>query len=188
MPRVIVYIGLLISFVVGILVLHGKENSKTMNTQPTPSSSGLSISSQAFAPGAEIPATYTCKGKNVNPPLNISGMPEAAKSLVLVLHDPDGVGGDFVHWVVWNIPVSAGAISENSLPVGAAQGQNGGGQNKYMGPCPPAGTGTHHYLFELYSLDKTLSLKPDTDRDQLQKAMQGHILSQATLTGLFSTQ
>lgn len=184
-PRVVVYTGLLISFAVAFLVLHGRENVSRMDNQPLVANSNLSLASQEFKDGEQIPAKYSCKGENINPPLNIAGVPTEAKSLVLVLHDPDAVGGDFVHWVMWGISVSTSVISDNSLPAGAIQGQNGAGQNKYMGPCPPAGTGTHHYVFELYALDKTLGLKAGASREKLQQAMNGHILGTSTLTGLF---
>ncbi|MBI2589316.1 YbhB/YbcL family Raf kinase inhibitor-like protein [Candidatus Saccharibacteria bacterium] len=148
----------------------------------------LRLGSPVFKDGEAIPATYTCKGQNVNPPLNIVGIPASAKSLALVVHDPDAVSGDFVHWIMWDMPMSVANIDVNMVPDGAIQGVNDGGKNGYMGPCPPAGTGTHRYMFELHALDKTLSLPPATNRDQLQKAMQGHILAKHTLIGLFSAQ
>ncbi|OVE79096.1 hypothetical protein BVY00_01140 [bacterium G20] len=148
--------------------------------------SQLGLSSPVFRDGANIPIPYTCKGSNVSPPLNITGVPRAAQSLALIMHDPDAVSGDFIHWLMWDIPVSTQAIITISVPVGAVQGVNNAGQSKYMGPCPPAGTGTHRYIFELYALDKTLGLPAGADRDQLQKSMAGHILAQHTLTGLFS--
>lgn len=153
--------------------------------QPNATDSSLALASQAFADGTSIPAQYTCKGQNINPPLSIMGVPAGAKSLSLIMHDPDAVSGDFVHWTMWDIPAPTESIAVNTVPAGAIQGINGGGKNRYMGPCPPAGTGTHRYMFELYALDKTLDLKPDTSRDQLQKAMEGRIIAQYTLTGLF---
>lgn len=147
----------------------------------------MKLASQVFDDGAQISAQYTCKGQNVNPPLSITGVPAKAKSLSLIMHDPDAVSGDFVHWTMWDIPTSTEIIAVNSVPAGALQGINGGGKNQYTGPCPPAGTGTHHYLFELYALDEMLSLKPGASRDQLQNAMAGHILAQHILTGLFAT-
>ena len=157
-----------------------------MPTQPNITNSSLKLASQVFDDGAQIPAQYTCKGQNINPPLNIIGVPAGAKSLALIMHDPDAVSDDFVHWLLWDMPTSTGTIAVNSVPAGAIQGINGGGRNQYMGPCPPAGTGIHHYLFELYALNKTLGLPPATNRDQLQKAMQGHILAQHTFTSLFA--
>ena len=158
-----------------------------MDATPSSTNSSLALLSQVFREGTQIPVLYTCKGQNINPPLSITGVPAGAKSLALIVHDPDAipvVGFDFVHWIVWDISTSTETIAVNSVPAGAVQGLNSRGQNKYMGPCPPAGTGTHHYLFELYALDKILGLPPATSRDQLQNAMAGHILAQHTLTGL----
>lgn len=157
-----------------------------MPTQPIIANSSLKLTSQAFGDGAQIPELYTCKSQNINPPFSIMGVPAGAKSLTLIMHDPDAVSGDFVHWTMWDIPVSTASITANSVPASAVQGMNGGGGNKYMGPCPPPGSGTHHYMFELYALDKTLGLKSGTSRDQLQKALAGHVVAQYTLTGLFS--
>ena len=154
----------------------------------TPTLNSLSLTSPEFNEGAPIPASYTCKGQNINPPLNITGVPQKAQSLALILHDPDAVNGDFVHWLVWDMPASTKNIAANSVPVGAIQGANGSGQPKYMGPCPPAGTGTHRYMFELYALDNTIDLQAGANRDELEKTIQGHVLAKQTLTGLFSAQ
>lgn len=149
-------------------------------------SSKLALTSTAFGEGAPIPTLYTCKGQNTSPPLDITGVPNTAKSIALVMHDPDAVSGDFVHWLIWNIPVSTTSIAASSVPTIAVQGQNGRGQNGYTGPCPPAGTGTHHYIFELYALDKTLDLPAGASSAQLEAAMTGHVIAQHTLTGLFA--
>lgn len=147
----------------------------------------LKLFSQVFSEGAAIPATYTCKGQSINPPLNIMGVPSGAKSLALIMHDPDAASGDFVHWLVWDIPTSTETIAVNSVPPGAIQGTNSANKSQYIGPCPPAGTGTHRYMFELYALDTALTnLNMETNKEQLQKAMEGHIVAQHTLTGLFS--
>ena len=145
----------------------------------------ISLSSRAFDDNAAIPAKFTCKGENINPALNISGIPDGAQSLALIMHDPDAVGGDWVHWLAWNIPASTNEISENSVPADAVEGMTSFGKPGWGGPCPPAGTGTHHYIFELYALDTKLNLGPSSGRDQLENAMQGHVLGQATLTGMF---
>lgn len=146
----------------------------------------LQLISSAFKDGDPIPPAYTCKGQNINPPLNILNIPGDTRSLALIMHDPDAVSGDFVHWLVWDISTAVDIISPNSVPVGAIQGQNGAGKDNYMGPCPPSGSGTHHYIFELYALDSTLGVPKGATRESLQKAMEGHILAQTTLTGLFS--
>lgn len=148
----------------------------------------LRLTSPEFKQGAVIPPQYTCKGQDINPPLNIMGVPQTAKSLALIMHDPDAVGSDFTHWVVWDIPTNTETIAANSVPIGAIQGINGFGTNRYGGPCPPSGSGTHRYMFELYALDTTLSLNPDTSREKLQDIMKGHILAQYTLTGLVAAE
>lgn len=148
----------------------------------------LKLFSQVFGEGAAIPATYTCKGQNINPPLNIMGVPSGAKSLALIMHDPDAVSGDFVHWLVWDIPTSTETIAINSVPPGAIAGTNSANKSQYIGPCPPPGTGTHRYMFELYALDTALTnLNMETNKEQLQKAMEGHVIAKYTLTGVFSS-
>lgn len=148
----------------------------------------MQILSSAFKHGETIPEQYTCRGQNINPQLIFVDVPTGTKSLALILHDPDALNGDFVHWLIWDIPISANSIASSNLPVGAVQGQNGVGSNKYIGPCPPAGSGTHRYMFELYALNFSLNLKPDTNRQKLEEAMKGHVIEQATLTGLVAAQ
>lgn len=155
-----------------------------MDDQPKDPNSNLSISSTAFKENEEIPRQYSCKGENTNPPLTITGAPADTKSLALIMHDPDAPSGDYVHWLAWDMPANTASINANSVPVGAIQGVNSNSQNRYMGPCPPSGT--HHYIFELYALNKTLGLDSSTDRDHLKEAMSGHVLTEAKLTGLFS--
>jgi hypothetical protein len=127
-----------------------------------------------------IPDKYTCAGENINPPLNVTNIPENTKTLALIIDDPDAPHGTFDHWVMWNIPVKE-RIEENSIP--GAEGKNGRGENKYMGPCPPAGT--HHYHFTIYALDVKLELNLDTDKKALLNAMKDHILATSELIGLY---
>jgi len=141
----------------------------------------LTITSPAFKNNGSIPDKYTCDGTNTNPELNISGVPENAKSLALIVDDPDAPSGTFVHWVMWNIPVSS-KIEENS--VGGMQGKNGKNENKYTGPCPPRGT--HHYHFKMYALDSMLDLSLNTDKEALLKAMEGHVLAMGELVGEYN--
>jgi Raf kinase inhibitor-like YbhB/YbcL family protein len=145
---------------------------------------GLLLTSPAFKESEEIPKQYTCKGDNVSPPLNITGVPSGTKSLALIMHDPDAIGSDFTHWLMWDIPTNTKAIAANSVPVGALQGSNGYDNTSYAGPCPPAGSGTHRYIFELYALGNTLNLTSAASRGDLQEAMKDHVLAQSTLTGL----
>jgi Raf kinase inhibitor-like YbhB/YbcL family protein len=146
----------------------------------------MQIVSSVFRDGSPIPPQYTCKGQNVSPPLNFINIPGDSQSLALIMHDPDAVSGDYVHWTMWDIPAITDTVAANSVPVGAIQGLNSNNQNQYMGPCPPAGTGTHRYIFELYALDTSIGLPAKTTRDELMKAMDGHIIEQHSLAGTFS--
>ena len=141
----------------------------------------LTVTSSSFSNNGNIPAKYTCQGEQVSPPLKITGIPSGAKTLALILHDPDApMQGGFTHWVVWNIPTD-GNLSENFK--GADQGWNGAKKSGYIGMCPP--TGVHHYHFMVYALDTRLTLDKNTDKAGLEKAMTGHILAQGELVGLY---
>src|SRR6201982_953748 len=137
-----------------------------MNAAPS-----ISISSPAFQAGGDIPAKFTCNGTNVSPELKISGVPNEAKSLVLIVDDPDAPRGLFTHWIAWNIDPKATDIAENSPQAGAIQGTNDFGKPNYGGPCPPSGT--HRYFFKLFALDTKLDLKPTARRAELDAAMKG---------------
>ncbi len=143
----------------------------------------MRITSPAFAHNGGIPAKYTCDGGDASPPLMLENIPGTAKSLALIVDDPDAPAGTWVHWVVWNIPAAAGEIRENSFPAGASQGKNSWGRNSYGGPCPPSGT--HRYFFKLYALDATLNLGADTTKKGLEKAMEGHVIARAELIGIY---
>ncbi|HET9721823.1 MAG TPA: YbhB/YbcL family Raf kinase inhibitor-like protein [Candidatus Saccharimonadales bacterium] len=149
---------------------------------------GLELISPVFRDGKPIPAQYSCKGQNVNPPLNIFNVPPSAQSLALIMHDPDAVSGDFLHWLLWDIPPSTDSIGISNLPVGARRGLNGSQEPNYLGPCPPKGSGIHRYIFELYALDTTLDLPDESNRADVTKAMQEHILADAKLTGTFAAE
>jgi Raf kinase inhibitor-like YbhB/YbcL family protein len=152
------------------------------------SDKGLQIISPVFRDGTAIPRQYSCKGQNVNPPLNIFNVPQKAQSLALILHDPDAPSGDFLHWLVWDIPPRTESIAVNDVPIGAIQGRNGVGNNNYTGPCPPQGSGAHRYVFDFYALDTTVDLPSGGSRDQLETAMKGHILDKSTLVGVFAAE
>ena len=143
----------------------------------------MKISSLVFEKN-QIPVKYTCDGENFNPPLQFSEIPAGAKSLALICDDPDAPGGSFVHWVLWNINPQETQITEKSVPPGANQGKNSAGSSGYLGPCPPSGS--HRYVFKLYALDTELDLPLETNKNQLEQAMQNHILEKAELIGLYS--
>ena len=140
----------------------------------------MRLSSPAFEHNGYLPAKFTCQGQGVNPELEIESIPEGAKSLALIMDDPDAPSGDFVHWVLYNIPVTS-RIEENSIP--GEEGITSTGRPGYVSPCPP--TGTHHYFFKVYALDKTLDLGARSRKADLLKAMSGHILGKAELISLY---
>lgn len=142
----------------------------------------MTISSTAFENNGNIPAKYTCDGMDVNPPLRFDNVPEA-RSLALIVDDPDAPMGTWVHWVLWNIDPKTSEIREDSVPKGALQGINDFGKHDYGGPCPPSGT--HRYFFKLYALDSTLNLDKNARKADVEKAMKGHILAQAQIVGLY---
>lgn len=131
----------------------------------------------------KIPAKFTADGDDINPELVITNIPENAKSLVLIMYDPDAPGGTWVHWVVFNIPI-IDKIDENSIPSRAIQGKNSWGNNNYGGPAPPSGT--HRYFFKVYALYTKLNLDANADKSAVENAMQGYILDQAELVGVYS--
>jgi hypothetical protein len=139
------------------------------------------ISSPSFGQGEAIPVRHTCDGEDISPTLHFSGIPDQSRSIALVVEDPDAPKGNWVHWVVWNIPPRE-TIREGSVP--GTEGMNDFRQQHYGGPCPPSGT--HRYYFRAYALDDTLDLPPSADRYQLAEHMQGHILAEAEWMGRYS--
>lgn len=146
----------------------------------------MKISSSAFENNGNIPKKYTCDGADINPPLKIEGVPVEAKSLALIVDDPDAPRGTWVHWVVWNIDPKTVEIQENNVPKNSVQGMNDFEKRDYGGPCPPSGT--HRYFFKLYALDSLLNFSSDAGKAGLEKAMKGHILAEAQIIGLYRRQ
>ncbi len=146
----------------------------------------MKLESIAFKHNDRIPPKYTCDGANVNPPLKISDIPQNAKSLALIMDDPDAPMGTWVHWTIWNIDPKTSSIAENSVPSKSTEGITSFKSVGYGGPCPPSGT--HRYFFKLYALDTTLSLQNFADKKKLEDAMKNHILAEAQFIGLYSRQ
>ncbi len=148
----------------------------------------LKLESAAFDNDNSIPIKYTCDGKNISPPLSWRDEPKNTKSFVLIMDDPDAPGGNWDHWIVFNIPQDFHEFSENlsSVPNGAQYGKNSWGKNTYVGPCPP--NGEHRYNFKIYALDALLNLPVNADRIQIETAMQGHILADTKLIGRYKKQ
>jgi Raf kinase inhibitor-like YbhB/YbcL family protein len=152
--------------------------------------SNLTLSSSAFANNTRVPVKFTCSGGDKSPALAWSNVPSSTKALALIVRDLDAPSGDFVHWVIFDIPASVTSMSEGvpstaKTSFGATQGQNGRGEVGYTGPCPPPGE-DHHYHFRLYALDEGLGLTNDAGAAQVESAMQGHILAQTELVGIFA--
>jgi Raf kinase inhibitor-like YbhB/YbcL family protein len=146
--------------------------------------SSISITSPSFQAGGDIPAKFTCNGTNVSPELQISGVPNEAKSLVLIVDDPDAPRGLFTHWIAWNIDPKTTQVAENNAPAGAVQGTSDFGKRNYGGPCPPSGT--HRYFFKVFALDTKLDLKSSARRAELDAAVRSHVLAQGELMGRYS--
>ena len=143
----------------------------------------MKITSSAFHEGGNIPSKFTCDGSDTSPPLQIAGVPSDAKSLVLIVDDPDAPGGLFTHWLVWNIPPHTTSISEGNGPTGV-QGANDFGKSGYRGPCPPSGA--HRYSFKIFALDRELELRSGARRSQVDAAMKGHVIAQGELMGRYA--
>jgi Raf kinase inhibitor-like YbhB/YbcL family protein len=150
----------------------------------------MKLISTAFKEGETIPDQFTGDGDDVSPPLRWETVPAGTKSLALICDDPDAPKGTWVHWVLFNIPPEVTRLSENvspkekELPSGARQGANSWGTIGYRGPDPPPGK-PHRYYFKLYALDKTLDLGAEATNEQVEKAMEGHVLGKGELMGRF---
>ncbi len=147
----------------------------------------MKIESNVFQNGGEIPRKYGYKKENINPPLLIKDVPINAKSLVLIMDDPDAmgaVGKIWVHWLVWNIDPNTNEILENSLPPNTIQGKTDFGEIAYGGPAPP--DKEHTYIFKLYALDRKLNLDEGSTKSQIEDAMKGHVIEETRLEGRYS--
>ena len=149
----------------------------------------IQISTSAFPPGGTIPKSYTCDGNNQSPDLSWSGLPEGTRGLALIVEDPDAPSGNFIHWVLYDLPATSAGLPARlphslRLASGGSQGINDFRRNGYDGPCPPRGK-PHRYFFRLYALDAEMMLSPGQTAAQLRKAMAGHILGQGELMGQF---
>ena len=149
----------------------------------------MNITSPAFTDQAAIPPAYTCDGQNTSPELRFDSVPEAAVSLALIMYDPDvpktiREDGLWVHWVLWNISPSCTGIAANSVPSGAIVGRSTSNVNAYGGPCPP--DGEHRYFFVLYALDTNLTIPPTSSKQEVETAVEGHVIETAQLMGVYT--
>jgi Raf kinase inhibitor-like YbhB/YbcL family protein len=179
-PKIVLFgLALAAAAGVGYLVRHKQSALK----KETAMSVALRLTSPAFDNGERIPVRYTCKGDNVSPPLEFSGIPTDAQSLALILHDPDAPSGDYLHWAIWNIHPGITNIPEGAVPIGAVEGKNDFGDTGYGGPCPPSGT--HRYEFDAYALDANLKLPAGSERSKVMQAIEDHTIAETKLVGSF---
>lgn len=149
----------------------------------------IKITSPAFKEGEPIPIRYSCNDVNVSPPLDFENIPEATESIALIMEDPDAPNGLFTHWIIFNLPAEMRGLPEfvmgrELMDDGSKHGLNSFGLVGYNGPCPPGGT--HRYFFKIYALDEKLDLPPLIRRDEILEAIEGHILDQGELMGVFT--
>jgi Raf kinase inhibitor-like YbhB/YbcL family protein len=182
-PTLSIIIILVVAILAGMLIT--KDQSADYNNYDTSSidKKSMKIESNIFANNGNIPVQYTCNGAKTAVPLQLSDVPTGAKSLALIVFDPDAPNGGFVHWVIWNVDPKTTSISSSNLPAGAVQGFTGLGKPGYVPPCPP--TGVHRYNFNLYALDTVLAIPASSDRKDLLSAMKGHMIGSTMLVGLY---
>ena len=170
-----------LALALGALVLAGCVTPSPEAVIPT-----LVVTSSAFAADAAIPRVYTCQGANTSPALRIANLTANTTALALILDDPDAPNGGFTHWIFWNLPASQADLpaSVDVAGRGGVEGNNGGGSLGYRGPCPPSGT--HHYHFRAYGLDRPLSLAKGSTVVELRDAMAGHVVARGELVGTYA--
>jgi len=192
MKRMIFYCLLLVSILLSACAPSATPTLEPPTAEPPTTepitTSSFQLTSTAFEPGGAIPPKYACGGEEVSPALNWNEPPTGTQSFALIMDDPDASSVPFVHWVIYNIPASARSLPEavptdEILPDGSLNGRTSIYSIGYMGPCPPSGV--HHYSFKLYALDNILDFSAPALKDDLLKAMEGHILAQSELIGTF---
>lgn len=177
---------ILLSFIVASAFV--SANSQTKNGGKKME---IKLQSSAFKKGYSIPSKYTCDGANISPQLKWNNPAKGTKTFAIIVTDPDAPSGEFVHWVVYNIPDSVLTLHEDvtptrNIPDEVMLGTNGAGRVGYFGPCPPSGT--HRYFFKIYALDTALHLEAGADKGDVMKAMKGHILAEGELMGKYQRQ
>jgi len=176
--------AILIAAVLSMVILSGCAKGGADRVKET-----ITISSPAFKDGETIPVKYTGFGEDVSIPLNWKNIPNGAKSIAILMDDPDAPIGTFTHWIIFNIPVSTTRLPEGvpqvpELPDGSKQGRNDFGRIGYNGPMPPAGK-VHHYIITIFALDTVLNLPAGINAKTFHRALQGHILAEGKLVGLY---
>lgn len=187
------FLGL--AFFCAVQPMRAQDNASAVRkaayqTQRAAQAAAFVITSTAFNNGETIPRRFTCDGSNISPLLTWTEPPAGTQSFVLIMDDPDAPRGDWVHWVIYDIPEGTSGLPDNLPPVpemqtGARQGMNDYHRFGYSGPCPPKGKKEHRYFFVLYALDQRLGLMPGALKMDVERAMQGHILAKTELLGRY---
>lgn len=178
-------VGTLFACIYYIKFVYLRSTDEPVIITPMEPNSQMTLSSPSFTNGERIPDEYTCKGSNINPPLEFAGVPETAQSLVLVVDDPDAPVGTWDHWLVFNIDPSTTGVAPDSVPVNGIQILNSFGKEVYGGPCPPVGQ-NHRYFFKLYAVDVMLDPEGIVDKPGLLSAIQAHTIAKSELVGMYS--
>jgi len=168
----------------GIFLIFDKNNKNTNTSIVEEDISIMQIKSNVFTDGERIPIKYTCDGEDINPELLFSDIPKDTQSLVLIFDDPDSPTGTWLHWTIWNISIDTHILPEGYRVADETEGITSFGNVGYGGPCP--GSGEHRYFFKLFALDAEIVLPSGASRDELEQAMEGHIIDEAGLMGLYS--
>lgn len=161
------------------------EPAESADTTSPEEDQGMVLTSAAFGEGEAIPARYSCDGDDVSPQLLWSGVPDNAAELALIMDDPDAPEPPFIHWVAYELTPSMRELVEGQEADGFEYGTNSTGSTGYLGPCPPPGDGEHRYVFTLYALDEEVSVGSGATAEEVRAAMEGHVLEETTLTGVF---
>ena len=182
----LIVIGIVVAIVMlGLL----RSDVGSNDIELPPPSAGFILTCSAFGDGEPIPVEYTCDGEDISPPLAWGEPPAGTRSFALILDDPDAPVGNWTHWIVYQIPLTARSFTPDLRPSSQIDGtvllfgRNSWGKQTYGGPCPPSGT--HHYFFRLYALGTVLDLPDNAKRSELENAMEGHIIGYAELMGTF---
>lgn len=171
-------------FAILLILLLALTACAQKEAEMSPSDLSITLTSPSFANGESIPAQFTCTGDNLSPELNWTEPPAGTQSLALIVDDPDAPSGTWVHWVLYNLPAQARGLAEGYTPEsGATAGKNSSGRSSYAGPCPPSGQ--HRYYFKLYALNTILEADASLDKSGLLKLMEGHILGEGQLMGVY---
>ena len=182
---------LLLAGCAGVDVTSPERASSANSSSPTPGGAAVtfSLTSSSFTSGGAIPKRFTCEGTDVSPALAWGEPPAKTQSFVLIADDPDAPAGTWTHWVAYDLPANLrqlpeGVAKQATISGDGAQGLNDFGKTGYGGPCPPPGK-PHRYFFKLYALDTKLNVKPGASKQQVERAMEGHVLGKAELMGTY---